>query len=345
MFVSEGSGFPPLTERWLRDLLGGSIPAEPRATCGDCAMRRPDEFDGPRFDEHTKCCTFFPQLASFLVGGLLLDEDPSMARGRAQVAARIRDGVNSSPFGVGRPTIFLEIYTPDTSFGQTRAIRCPYYIDEDGGLCGVWRHRESTCATWFCKHTRGHFGHAFWTAVRRLLSDVEHRLAFVVAEELGVEHDALEALARLPFGISREEDEAFYNAMWGPWAGRERDFFIEAARRVTPLGWSDVRARLGDALDGGIQAVAEAQAALDDERIPELARVVRLEPLGVRGTRVRLRTYSDYDPLDLPLEVARKIHLFDERPVPAAVEQAQQDGVELTPSTVRALFDYGVLEE
>lgn len=345
MFVPEGSGFPPLTERWLRDLLGRDIPAEPRATCGDCAMRRPDEFDAARFDERTKCCTFFPELASYHVGGLLLDDDPTMARGREKVAERVRAGVNSSPFGVGRPAIFLEIYTPEVSFGQTRALRCPYYIDEDGGLCGVWRHREATCATWFCKHERGHLGIAFWTAVRRLLVLVELRLAFALAEELGIEHDALEALARLPFGIIRSEDEGFYDAMWGRWAGRELEFFVETAKLVAPLSWGDVRARLGDRLDAGVEAVAAALAALDETRVPELARVVRLEPLAIRGDRVRLRTYSDYDPLDLPLDVARKIRLFDERPVPAAVDAAAEDGVELTPATVRALFDYGILEE
>src|SRR5262249_37312591 len=120
-------------------------------------MRRPDEFDAPRFDERTKCCTFFPDLASYHVGGLLLDEDPTMARGRAKVAERVRAGVNSSPFGVGRPSIFIELYTPEVSFGVE-----------------------------------------FWTAVRRLFVEVELRLAFIVAEELGVERDALQALARLP---------------------------------------------------------------------------------------------------------------------------------------------------
>ncbi len=345
MFVSDGSGFPPLTERWLRELLGREIPAERRATCGDCAMRRPDELGGPRFDERTKCCTFFPELASYHVGGLLLDDDPTMARGRERVAERVRAGVNSSPFGVGRPAIFLEIYTPEVSFGQTQALRCPYYIDEDGGLCGVWRHREATCATWFCKHERGRFGHELWMALRRLLVVVEHRLAFTVAEELGIEHDALEALARLPFGIVRAEDEGFYGAMWGRWAGRELEFFVEVAKRVAPLSWGDVRSRLGDALDAGVQAVGAALAAFDETRVPELARVAQLAPIAIRGDRVRLRSYSEYDPLDLPVEVAKKIRLFDERPVPAAVAEAKDEGVEITPATVRKLFDYGILEE
>src|SRR5262249_25897066 len=95
----------------------------------------------------------------------------------------------------------------------------------------------------------------------------------------------------------------------------------------------------------GIEAVGAALAALDDTRVPELAGVVHVEPLGIRGNRVRLRTYSDYDPLDLPLDVARKIHLFNERPVPAAIEQAKEAGVELTPATARALFACGILGE
>jgi hypothetical protein len=133
--------------------------------------------------------------------------------------------------------------------------------------------------------------------------------------------------------------------MWGPWAGREVDYYVECARRVTPLAWSDIRARIGAPIDAQVKAVDDALAALREERVPELAQVVLLEPLGVRGNRVRLRTYSEYDPLDLSVDVAKKIRLFDERPVSAAVELAQEEGVDLDRATLQALFDYGVLDE
>src|SRR5262249_31693926 len=96
---AEGSGFPPLLARWLRSLPGGPIPAQPRTTCGDCPMLRP-EFGGIAFDPKTKCCTFMPQLPSFNVGTLLLDDDPALAAGRARVRERVEAGEMVTPIGL-----------------------------------------------------------------------------------------------------------------------------------------------------------------------------------------------------------------------------------------------------
>jgi len=323
--------------RWLHSLLGGPIPTERRATCSDCAMTAPDPFPGASpFDPETKCCTFFPNLASFQVGGLLSDDDPSVASGRATVAARIAEGLNTTPFGVGRPAIFTEIYTPGSSFGQAKALRCPYYI-EDGGLCGIWRHRESTCATWFCKHERGRIGFDFWRATRLLFQAVEQRLAFVLAEELGVDREALLALERAPFQLCRDEDAGHYAAMWGPWAGREHEYFVETARRAEPLAWTDVRARCGEVLDEPAREFEAALAFLrNDQPLPEFTRVVMHEPISASGTRVRLRTYSEYDPLDLPAKVSAALPLLDDRPVAEVPE--------IDAELLRRLIDYGVVE-
>ncbi len=334
---SEGSGFPPLLERWLRSFLGGPIPREPRTTCGDCAMLRPEPFhDERRFERATKCCTFFPQLPSFLVGGLLLDEDPAIARGRERVRQRVVDGLHATPLGLGRPPIFLDLYTPDSSFGHAQALRCPYYIDEDGGLCGIWRHREATCATWFCKHERGRVGHHFWARLNELLKNAEHRLAWVLALELGIDRDALLALEPAPFDLRKDEDGDHYRGIWGPWAGRELEFYTETARRAAPLAWTDVRARCGAVLDPYVARAEEAQRGLlDDTPLPEHARVAVYERLGSTGTRVRLRTYSEYNPLEVPVAVADALPQLASRPVAA---------VGIDEATLRQLLDYGVLE-
>src|SRR5579863_3280623 len=140
-------------------LLPGPIPAETSATCDRCAMVRPvDPESAPPesfFSPQTKCCTYLPEIANFLVGRILADASPDAAFGRATVEARIDAGVEVTPLGLQKTPLFSLVYRASpASFGHATSMRCPHYV-VDGGRCGVWRHRESTCATWFCKFARG----------------------------------------------------------------------------------------------------------------------------------------------------------------------------------------------
>ncbi len=48
---------PPIYARWMRELLGGSIPAETQASCGDCVMLPPPDAPagGTWFRPDTRC--------------------------------------------------------------------------------------------------------------------------------------------------------------------------------------------------------------------------------------------------------------------------------------------------
>src|SRR5690349_3809428 len=91
------SGFPPLYARWMQSFFSAPLPPEPKTTCGDCPMIK-EEHEGlaskVRFGTGTKCCTFFPEIPSYFVGGVLADEDPHVAavEGRRRLAARVADG-------------------------------------------------------------------------------------------------------------------------------------------------------------------------------------------------------------------------------------------------------------
>lgn len=114
------------------------------------------------FDPQVKCCTYLPELPNFLVGRILADEDPALAVGRATVEKRLQAGVAVTPLGLDRTPFYDLLYQhADTAFGRSHTLRCPHYIEE-GGLCGIWQHRNSVCATWFCKHVRGAMGFRFW---------------------------------------------------------------------------------------------------------------------------------------------------------------------------------------
>ena len=282
---------PPLYAAWMDELLGGPIPSETHATCDDCAMCAPGAGPSPQsgyyFDRQVKCCTYVPELPNYLVGRALSDGDASSAAGRATLEARLDAGVGVTPLGLGRDPTFDSVYdhvTQTIGFGRSRTIRCPHYL-EDGGLCGIWRHRESTCATWFCKHVRGETGFQFWRAIQHLLATVERHLAHWCLVELDLDVGACRRL----LGISPDErtseslddaaldDERTRRRIWGNWAGRERLFYAACAERVATLRWPDVVGHCAAETQIVARLVRDAYALLTSENEPERPRVGRYE--------------------------------------------------------------------
>src|SRR5262249_22138818 len=137
-----------------------------------------------------------------------------------------------TPLGVSKPRAYHNLYGRG-GFGESTALRCPYY--RDGG-CGVWSHRDAVCSTWFCKHDRGHFGFGFGQAAMKLLIALEHAVAAKVAIELGIPGDALEGL--VPADVSREAHPDYYDGVWAGWLGREEEFFVATSERVAGLDWA-----------------------------------------------------------------------------------------------------------
>jgi hypothetical protein len=353
---------PQLQATWLDQMLGGPIPAETNATCDACAMLVDKSEDAappgePGFNPETKCCTYLPQLWNFLVGAVLEDQHADAAKGRATVEARIDRGIAVTPLGLERTRMFHTLYKTGgaLTFGQSREMRCPHYLHDEGGLCGVWRHRESTCSTWFCKYVRGAVGLDFWTHLHQLLRTAERLLAAWTLLELGF--DGL-ALARLyaprrhvdPDTLTGRDvdgvpDPSEMRATWGSWRGRERELYRESARLVTPLAWNDVLRIGGAELTLYARLVQEAYTRLMNEAPPErpTGALVQITP---RGQRVRLSTYNGGDLLDVPAVVGTILPYFDGRPIGVTIDEIRQrEGVTIDPSLVRKLADFGVLRD
>ena len=241
---------PALMEKWLGDILDGMPAPEVRATCNSCAMRSPDH---PRtstqlFTE-SKCCTYLPTVPNYLVGMILRDPDVD-ALAQSAFAERLEQLVGVTPMGVGRLPLYGLTYDAnrDRVFGRAESLRCPYYVPESGG-CGIWRHRNSTCASWFCKHSRGAVGHRFWVDANALFTTIERELSIWVCVQLSLDAEALRQVVMLST-MSDAESLALHltgawgalsQSLWGSWGDRHREFFGKAAQLVEPLSWNDIR--------------------------------------------------------------------------------------------------------
>jgi hypothetical protein len=239
-----------------------------------------------------------------------------------------------------------------TSATSAALAACPHYLEESGG-CGVWRYRESTCATYFCKFERGNVGKEFWDALHWLLLSAEMALARWCALELDVGTEALAALfptpgQAAPPPTAEELDgrvaPAENRRCWGNWAGREREYYLAASRLVAPLRWQQIEALAGPELLARKALVLAAYDRVNSEEVPDRlwAAPIRLQSQGAGARRVTVEAGSA--PLSLPVELVDQLRRFDGRPTTEVLREIrEQSGLELTMGLVQKLADFGIL--
>jgi hypothetical protein len=344
---------PPLYARWMLAHLGGPIPPETRATCGSCAMvPPPDEPMGrTHFDPTTKCCTFVPRLPNFLVGAVLLDEDPTAAQGRVTLEGRMLAGIGVTPLGLARPPAWDLVYRHgvvrgDQTFGRTRLLRCPHFLAD--GRCGIWKHREGVCATWYCRHERGAVGFDFWEALGGFLHVIERALSYDAVLALGVDGAALRRLVDGPAAadgpaLDGRASPAAQRATWGEWYDRERELYIATAARVERLGWDEIRAIGGPEVEAHGRLVREAFERLVWARTPERLRLVPLGSVDIGRETAAIVSHRTYDPLLVPSALLPHLARFDGRPTELVRAEITAAGVPLEAGTMQKLVDWGVL--
>jgi hypothetical protein len=345
---------PPLYAGWLEPVLGAA-PEEPEATCDRCAMQAaPGEPVRPgdvRFTE-AKCCTYHPRLDNFLAGRILADPDAATRPAARWLEQAIDTAPGVTPLSIdGSPTYWLMYRNATEAFGRSRTLRCPLF-DAASGNCGIWRHRGSVCATWFCKYERGAAGTRFWDAVRQLLEQLERSVAIHCAASLDL-GDAALALAVCDDGGHRvtgrdldgTADLSAGPRVWGRWHSREREFFARCTTIAEALSPAEVLA-LGGARASALARVA--QRRLEELRAPDPApgpfRLGKFEVIRSDGATARVCAYSSYDPLDVPSRLLAALLRFDGRPTEAvAREIAEQDGLALPAPLLRTLVDFELL--
>jgi Fe-S-cluster containining protein len=213
----------PEEARWLR------LPREQMAACGSC----PPVALGDYVPE-CRCCGYLPQMTNFALGFAL--QGPSADAVRAVI-----DDGHALPFGLSpSPRLFAEAIGANAAgrFGQDPALACPFK-DPDTHRCGVYPYRNSVCSTFFCHHDLGDRGEELWGLVQAVAGTAETAIAQWSMGEAG--RAAVEVFAAMD-GLApqvaamvqgeRRWTEASRRAIWGPFFGREEDFFLACAAVV-----------------------------------------------------------------------------------------------------------------
>ncbi len=357
---STSTGFPPLYANWLDEWLDGSLPVEEKATCSNCAMLPPVGGSALEanhfFSPNAKCCTYMPALPNFLAGRILADKQDDMLRGRESILARLQQIEAATPLWLDKSlTNDFKYSNRRPYFGQLDDMVCPHYIDEEGGLCSIWRHRNAVCSTWYCKHTRGDVGLQFWTSLRDLFIAIESELAKWCALELGIPPETLKAFGQQEareHTIRQLEIEqqlpaktnVTHQKIWGDWYGRETEYYIECARLVERLSWAEVLDICGPDVNALQRLAQQACQEHQSDALPEHLRLGDFSVISMHPEYSLVASYLAYDALKLPRAVMDLLTYFDGRPTQEALTAfTQASGLKIAPSLVRKLVDFKIL--
>ncbi len=223
--------------------------------------------------------------------------------------------------------------------------------------CGIWRHRNGVCSTWFCKYSRGATGQRFWLGLEQLLAIVERELTRWCLLRLDLDPTLLTRL--FPRGTDRNSgsgttldgaaidgriDDAAYRALWGAWMGRERELYRECAHLVNALRWPDVLRAGGASVEALARVVAHAHHHVASTTIPERLTVGQLQTIA-RRTRPRPRHHlQSLRPARATALLVEVLSYFDGRPTREVLTRIRaEQNINVQPSLVRRLVDFGVL--
>jgi Fe-S-cluster containining protein len=352
---------PAMHDGWFRGVTGAPAPEERRATCARCAMaQHPGDPPDTRqkFSNDLKCCTYTPRLPNFLVGRILADtaDDELTAAGRSSVIERLERRVDATPLALEAPRAYGLLYAhgSQAGFGVAPQLLCPHF-HSPSGACGIWRHRESVCATYHCKYERGAIGAKMWMAAKAWFGTVEHTLAWHAVVELGLGDAAMEHLiACSDFGggwldaasLGGAVDENELQTRWGNWAGRQQEFYLAAWDVVKDLGADDLFRLGGVLLATRAHALALAwREYTTATAVPKRLHHRSLTVLDSEGDCCLVGTYSGNDPMMLPRELVAALPRFDGRPTKTVVAEIENEhGLKVANSVLRQLADFEVLK-
>jgi hypothetical protein len=319
---------PDLFARWYDDVVGEALPAETKADCGSCAMcgTAPWLKQVPElaFDPSSRCCTYRPELMNFQVGAILSQPDTVHPHGLATIRERIGEAESALPVGLTMGPDYRARYVAAVKtnrFGRDPSLLCPHFVSE-GQLCGIWRHRNAICTTWYCRHERGVVGKGLWVAVRRFLTSLQRALSAYAMEQLLMDGDAL---------------------TWGSWEGRREAFYKACWEQVRDLRWETFQEGAPDKLHESLFLLRRILAAYQRSGLPERPVLHHADIVTRDEEGAWVAGYVSHDPLHMSEATFESLKAFDGRPWREVLEDLAARGTPLSEEDFRVLLDFDVL--
>ena len=205
------------------------------------------------------------------------------------------------------------------------------------------------CTTFYCKHTNGADGHAFWTALRSYGVWLESALSAYSAGKVmpgHVEPKPLSGDMTLEELEDRPPPEGARAAAWKGWRGREAEFYVrcfEVVRGLSREGFEELSS--GEEASNRLRKLAAAREAMVSPTLPE-----RLVPnpemtSDETATGVLVVTYSRYEPLMLTPDLFAVVRAFGEGGTVAEVRERllREHDVEVPDALLVGLYQFRVL--
>ncbi len=253
---------------------------ETRARCESCIQAR-----GPAaiYKDSLKCCTFFPWLPNFMIGAIFESSLPGRSWLEERLAARAPQAVairgeTGGEAGSGASSLAkseavavpLGLFPALTyqrrwharqpqGYGNDETLLCPHFVRE-GGVCGIWSQRPSTCVAFFCESSYGLAGTEFWAKFEKYVSALELALAQEALLSLGLTLPEIELSARFrprygapdPHGFTGAKLQAEEARAWVEMGGDKIGFYRQCHEIVRSLAPRDGEALMGE--DGAAAA-------------------------------------------------------------------------------------------
>ncbi|MCG3137100.1 MAG: hypothetical protein HJJLKODD_00942 [Phycisphaerae bacterium] len=346
---------PPLYARWMDEFLGQGLPTETKATCAQCAMCAYQDgqpiLNDYTFDPAIKCCTYIPNLPNYLVGNILRDENPDMAAGQSSLRSRMEAGEGITPLGVSLSSMQQVVYSHvamNRGFGRSKDVRCPHYVE---GRCGIHRHRNAVCSTYYCKYDRGQIGLDFWSRVNVLLMHLERELSLWAAMQLLDDPKLLAVMARhdsMPILGGKAETRApagNWVNVWGKWWHEREAYYQQTAERVNGLSFAEVLTIGGATAQFRAQSMRRGYEEQMTERLPEQLTVRELKIRHFGPEDCFIESYSPTDPQAVPQPLLEVLPYFDgKRSVAEVIAVVDQEkDIVLDTGLIQKLVDFQIL--
>jgi Fe-S-cluster containining protein len=306
---------PPVYHSFFPDFQSWQVPDEEIATCHDCTMcRRPKS---PFLN--TKCCTYFPYLPNYLVGGILQDTRIELQEGKKRISERIQNALGIVPYGVIQSTQYADLSKKlrkkkekSWKSSEAEALLCPYY---DGGNCTIWDYRENCCSTHFCYSVGGNDGQSFWRKLNQYLVFTENELSKYALLQLGfpIEKISIERKKIIDYQI---EDSAGkinhekYNELWGDWAGKEAELYIESYKIIKNLSKEEFLRIGGTNQEIFLKQLEFTHQQFTNPKIPDFLKLN--EKVKIKQINANKKEYStDLGMVEIEGVLLKFIELFD----------------------------------